>query len=979
MQIPQGPIHFPGAPRFEVAPAGTPGGPDLSTVGPGRAPVSLQALQVEIGGQPLVSLGGDYWAGTTFPLGPCYAFDAGDVFVGPFALAQPILTFRATVDPGVHMLVDVWVYSPQTLSPPWADPAPAVEAKPTVAARETTASQGRQVAASAPGGVQLQPGAVQRPPFVPAVATHTDSYGRQVMPGEPYCLEQALSATAFNCGPWQQFFLDASAFVGAAVYVRLSVTGTGSAYIDCLKQVDVAPAGLDPTDPAPPVWGLADLHSHPMAFMGMGGHFVSGSYTATSADPADLAHCDADHSRGPLDLVINNFPDGHQAGGRDGGNTFGTWPSSLEGIHQQMHPAWIRRAWEGGLRLLVALVINTELLATLHSITSPTEWAGDHGDTQAIIDQITFFDQVIANNSGWMEMAATPADARRIINGGKLAIIYGIEVDSFLGMWMNDAGVAPATASPGDIYNVVKERLQELYDTYHVRQLNPVHLANNAFGGCSIYQDLFNLNNLTLNMEWLVPEAATPDIDFRLSQILAPWVEALLGGLAPELGEVAATLPQYDAVAPGQGHQNSLGANPRIAAAAVNAMMDVGMIIDVDHMGNHTAGAVLDQCAGVVRNGVPYPVVSAHSQFRAVLPRKNWSDPDHPTPPGQRKAGDLWPHESAKSDDTAQQIVALGGVLSPITAQHDTVSDSLLGADPPVATDCSGSSKSYAQELRHAAALSAGRGIGIGTDMTLIAQVGPRFGPLAGYGLSGEGGDGASERRNQAFLQANGVIYSTPVQGQSRFFNPPQVDAGGKLNPYMFPQDAAVDLKIGGEYAFANDVWKALWLHESGADPVDADSAEVHDMTRGFGAALADAASLDGLARTSCELMGGTPLSSLTDPGDPTDPRRQQQVISDAILMWSRMRIGGNVPLVRCVAGQYSFDFNVDGLAHYGLVPDLLQDLSNVGVGPTTLNALFSSAEAYIQVWEQCERHRALPELTQAERDALLATAPPRI
>src|SRR5262249_31572168 len=145
-----------------------------------------------------------------------------------------------------------------------------------------------------------------------------------------------------------------------------------------------------------------------------------------------------------------------QAGGRDGGNTFGTWPSSLEGIHQQMHPAWIRRAWEGGMRLLVALVINAGLLGLIHSISSTEEMAADHGDTQAIIEQITFFDQVIANNSGWMEMASTPADARRIINGGKLAIVYGIEVDSFLGMWMSDAGVVPDSASPDDIYNVVK-------------------------------------------------------------------------------------------------------------------------------------------------------------------------------------------------------------------------------------------------------------------------------------------------------------------------------------------------------------------------------------------------------------------------------------------------------------------------------------------------------------------------------------------
>ena len=51
--------------------------------------------------------------------------------------------------------------------------------------------------------------------------------------------------------------------------------------------------------------------------------------------------------------------------------------------------------------------------------------------------------------------------------------------------------------------------------------------------------------------------------------------------------------------------------------------------------------------------------------------------------------------------------------------------------------------------------------------------------------------------------------------------------------------------------------------------------------------------------------------------------------------------------------GRRTFDFNVDGLAHYGLLPDLLQDLKNIGLGAEAFDALFSSAEAYLATWER--------------------------
>jgi hypothetical protein len=50
--------------------------------------------------------------------------------------------------------------------------------------------------------------------------------------------------------------------------------------------------------------------------------------------------------------------------------------------------------------------------------------------------------------------------------------------------------------------------------------------------------------------------------------------------------------------------------------------------------------------------------------------------------------------------------------------------------------------------------------------------------------------------------------------------------------------------------------------------------------------------------------------------------------------------------------GGRQFDFNTDGLAHIGLLPDMVQDLKNIGLSDQKLEPLFQSAEAYIRMWE---------------------------
>jgi microsomal dipeptidase-like Zn-dependent dipeptidase len=62
---------------------------------------------------------------------------------------------------------------------------------------------------------------------------------------------------------------------------------------------------------------------------------------------------------------------------------------------------------------------------------------------------------------------------------------------------------------------------------------------------------------------------------------------------------------------------------------------------------------------------------------------------------------------------------------------------------------------------------------------------------------------------------------------------------------------------------------------------------------------------------------------------------------------------GESTPCTR--AGDRDFDFNRDGLAHYGLLPDLIADLSRVGGSDDAIDALFSSARAYVEMWDRAE------------------------
>lgn len=61
----------------------------------------------------------------------------------------------------------------------------------------------------------------------------------------------------------------------------------------------------------------------------------------------------------------------------------------------------------------------------------------------------------------------------------------------------------------------------------------------------------------------------------------------------------------------------------------------------------------------------------------------------------------------------------------------------------------------------------------------------------------------------------------------------------------------------------------------------------------------------------------------------------------------------GSVTFNQQVTGNRAFDFNTDGMAHLGLIPDLIQDMRNQGMSDEYVESFFRGAESYLQTWEK--------------------------
>ena len=122
--------------------------------------------------------------------------------------------------------------------------------------------------------------------------------------------------------------------------------------------------------------------------------------------------------------------------------------------------------------------------------------------------------------------------------------------------------------------------------------------------------------------------------------------------------------------------------------------------------------------------------------------------------------------------------------------------------------------------------------------------------------------------------------------------------------------------------------------------------------------------------------------------GAPNGRERPAQIIENSQLQYP-FTLEGFGAFDPQVTGFKTFDYNVDGLAHIGLVPDMIADLKAIGLNDYYIDKLMCSGEAYVRVWERADAlgaRRPMPDPNRpwlcdvtdnAAPESTLALAPP--
>jgi microsomal dipeptidase-like Zn-dependent dipeptidase len=747
--------------------------------------------------------------------------------------------------------------------------------------------------------------------------------------------------------------------------------------------------GDDPLDvtsewASTPVWGLADFHTHPTANLGFGGlqgiHTLWGvagggieEYVGADKQRAiarDLPACDDPHMKfnahggglaAPIMLNfaehrtsqtlsdLNNW-DISERHPSQGAPTFADFPSHRSGTHLQYHVTQLHRAYLGGLRLLSALALQDEGLeygvgwVTCGSNGAPT--VDTTIDIAVVRAHVEAMRELAAKNAEWMELVYSPEQARRAIRANKLAVVLGVEVpriDQIDYEHQQDLGlVAEELAALGvrqvvvvhgmdndlassalfqDLYNSVNDWMhRDRHERDHVDELSGELTTDPLSAGKSVFFDITTTPS---------PLDASTPIQYRLSSphriVLSdmfprpdPYTfkvkllgqSLAFGALHPLVSNpplFAYTQGQYDDQP--RGHRNARGLTGR-GREFIERLMQHGMMIDLAHMSDQTVvdtfdSANADHCDD-------YPLMISHAHFRPLAIKNDYSD----------RVGPF-------TDRTAKQV------------QSD-----LLG-------------KGETMDL------CAQRNERCNPHVLQEAKLAREQGPYSGEGTVDRGN--LAREYDISLAEAHKVVARRGVIGV--FLGQSPQDASAL--PSGFNSDCAGTSKgFAGSLLFAQDHLR----HGLG---LASDLGLISSVAPRFGRHACGGYLDIGSGSES----GAQLLETLLEPGqyrffDQRDPvvystdvascvagSAEHAKIRDAFGN-EQAECGTEAPLEPYVLGERTFDFNYDGLANYGLLPDMLQDTANVlthrataqGVPTSPLDDLFSSADQYLTMWQSARR-----------------------
>ena len=252
-------------------------------------------------------------------------------------------------------------------------------------------------------------------------------------------------------------------------------------------------AGAAERRPAPS--GYVLTHEHPTYGMAFGGNYAfagaAGNYRNGVMEKGYTAHCggckvlgNCDH--GEVKGTFTAFTGGLGADMGDHGSHMG--PLHDSNSHLRYSTEWIKEAYlpseaefrDARMRIMIALAVENEAMCEqLYYVNKGNGGAGGDGFACTKGDSIASLERQLDNikawakeNADWMEIAYSAADARRIVNADKLAIILGIESEYSFGA--EDRTFDPVT------------RLNRYYDQ-GVRTFYLAHKINSRLSGADLF------------------------------------------------------------------------------------------------------------------------------------------------------------------------------------------------------------------------------------------------------------------------------------------------------------------------------------------------------------------------------------------------------------------------------------------------------------------------------------------------------------
>ena len=396
------------------------------------------------------------------------------------------------------------------------------------------------------------------------------------------------------------------------------------------------------------LFGLADAHSHLLTNYSFGGFLFHGSAFHRLGVEHALSDCagihgvdgrtdffgyaydEAGNDSSSLTTVIIELTAGelsepnHQT---PGWPDFPDWPNARKrATHQTQYYRWLERAWLGGLRLVVQHATSNAVICNLvvgEGIAPNRYDCEDMTAVDRILDETRAMERYIdalhgGEGNGWFRIVESPAEARSVIEDGKLAVVLGIETSDLF-----ECTLTPRLGGPVCDEAWVKAEL----DAYHargVRALFPVHKYDNQFSPGDGSDAFIELGNFANSGHWTNKTEDCPggdmptgydDGEVTFGGLLSPREDYLSDPPNDFSGFPDApmdTLLGYAAdilEGPADGEYCQNATITPLGELLIDEMMQRGMIIEIDHFPQWSYHRVHE-----LLESADYPAAGTHSR-----------------------------------------------------------------------------------------------------------------------------------------------------------------------------------------------------------------------------------------------------------------------------------------------------------------------------------------------------------------------------